>query len=79
MNQKTIWKNFSDLPPEAQRQVMDFMAFLQTRYPYTRPRKPLKTVKLAKEPFIGIWRHRGDLQDSTGWVRNVRAREWGRR
>lgn len=32
---------------------------------------------LAEEPFIGLWRDRQDMQDSTVWVRVVREREWG--
>ncbi len=78
MNSKTAWQYFSSLPPEAQQQVVDFIAFLQTRYIPLRPRKTVKPPKLASETFIGIWRNRADLQDSTAWVRNLRAREWGR-
>jgi hypothetical protein len=78
MNQKTAWQRFSDLPPEAQQQVLDFIAFLQMRYAPSRPRKTAKSPKLAKEAFIGMWQNRADLQDSTKWVRNLREREWGR-
>jgi hypothetical protein len=76
MNQKTIWQGLSSLPPEAQQQVMDFIAFLQTRYTAARPRKPLKPARLAQEDFVGMWRQREDLQDSTAWVRRERATEW---
>jgi hypothetical protein len=79
MNQKTAWQRFSNLPPEAQQQVVDFIAFLQTRHVPPRSRKPAKLPKLAKEPFVGMWRHRADLKDSTKWVRNMREREWGKR
>ncbi|MGH2592694.1 MAG: DUF2281 domain-containing protein [Anaerolineae bacterium] len=79
MNQRTAWQDFSKLPPKAQRQVMDFIAFLQARYASARPRKMGKPTKLAKEAFIGMWRNREDLSDSTAWVRNVRQREWVRR
>ena len=78
MNQKTAWQRFSDLPPEAQQQVLDFIAFLQMRYAPARPRKTVKPPKLAKEAFIGMCQKRADLQDSTKWVRNLREREWGR-
>lgn len=76
MNRKTAWQDFVNLPPEAQRQVMDFIAFLQQRYASSRSRKSVKPTKLAKEAFIGMWRNRQDLQDSSTWVRNVRKREW---
>jgi hypothetical protein len=76
MKQKSIWQQFSSLPPEAQRQAADFIAFLQTRYTPARSR-PSKITRLSKEAFIGIWRNRKDMRNSTAWVRNLRAREWG--
>lgn len=79
MNQDKVWKNFIDLPPEAQRQVVDFIVFLRTRYSPSRPRRAAKPTKLANESFIGIWRNRKDFQDSNAWVRNVRQSEWGKR
>ena len=78
MDQKTAWQRFSRLPPEAQRQVIDFITFLQTRYVPTRPGKTARPTILKKEAFIGIWRNRADLRDSTQWVRNLREREWER-
>jgi hypothetical protein len=76
MNQKTIWQQFSNLPPEAQQQAADFIAFLQARYTPARSRRT-RLSKLSKEAFIGIWRNRKDMRDSSTWVRNLRAREWG--
>ncbi len=76
--QKTVWDDFVNLPPEAQRQVQDFIAFLQFRYAQKPLRKTLRRTKLANEQFIGIWRDRKDLQDSSRWVRNTRQREWGK-
>lgn len=32
MNFEEVWEQFTALPPAAQRQVLDFMAFLQQRY-----------------------------------------------
>jgi hypothetical protein len=78
MNQKAVWEGFSNLPPEAQQQVVDFIAFLQARYVAPRPRKPLKSTPLKQEDFIGMWRRRDDLQDSTAWVRKTRSTEWGK-
>lgn len=34
---------------------------------------------LREEPFVGMWRDREDMGDSTGWVRQAREREWDRR
>lgn len=64
------------LPPEAQQQVLDFVAFLKTRYPTVSPLKKSKRIKLTDEPFIGMWQDRDDMQDSALWVRNLRQHEW---
>jgi len=79
MNQEKVWQNFVNLPPEAQRQVVDFIVFLRTRYAPPRRRRTAKSTKLANEPFIGIWRSREDFQDSSAWVRRVRQSEWVKR
>lgn len=79
MNQEKIWREFAALPPEAQQLVADFIAFLRTRSKQARSSKKVKPASnLADEAFIGIWRDRADMQDSSAWVRNVREREWVR-
>lgn len=30
------------------------------------------------DPFVGMWKDREDMADSTEWVRQVRRREWNR-
>ncbi len=75
MTQEDIIKEIGSLPPEGQRQVIDFIAFMRQRY----SRSPLteKTVvDLRSEAFIGMWRDREDLADSSEWVRRVRQSEW---
>ena len=77
MKQEEIWQQLTMLPPEAQQQVIDFIAFLHARYASSHMQKTAKrTTTLASEPFIGMWGNRQDLQDSSAWVRNIRAREW---
>jgi AbrB family looped-hinge helix DNA binding protein len=34
---------------------------------------------LEDEPFVGMWRDREDMEDSSEWVRASRQREWTRR
>lgn len=71
-------KDFETLPPDAQQQVADFITFLKSRYPANKPtnKKSLRQP-LAQEAFIGMWRNRQDMQDSTQWVRDLRRKEWG--
>ena len=77
MEQEKIFDDISNLPPEAQRQVVDFIAFLRTRYKRSEQEKQTKRINLANEPFIGIWKDRKDLNNSSKWLRNVRKTEWG--
>ena len=77
MRQDNFLKEFNALPPEAQKQVTDFIAFLQARYAPPK-RRAKKLPALENDTFIGIWRNRDDMQDSTKWVRETRNREWGK-
>lgn len=74
MKQTTIQREFSALPPDLQKQVLDYIAFLKTRYASTR-KKTTKRIPLDQEPAIGMWRDRQDMKDSTAWVRNLRSSE----
>ena len=73
-----ILQDIEALPPEAQKQVSDFVAFLKTRYGAVS-RKKIKRIKLEDEPFIGMWKGREDMRDSTQWVRELRRHEWERK
>jgi hypothetical protein len=77
MEQEKIFDDISNLPPEAQRQVVDFIAFLRTRYKRSDEKKQTKRINLANEPFIGLWKDREDMNNSSTWLRNVRKAEWG--
>ena len=76
METSDILKEMASLPIEAQKQVIDFIAFLKTRYPTSQVVPKTKRVRLSDEPFIGMWQGREDMRDSTAWVRNLRHREW---
>jgi hypothetical protein len=76
MKREKLWQEFMSLSPELQQQVMDFIVFLRTRQTPIGTSKPVKRSDLADEPFIGMWRKRKDLHDSTAWVRKTRDREW---
>ena len=77
MKEQKAWRDFEALPPELQQLVVDFISVLRNRYAPTRIKA--KRVPLAKEPFIGMWRDREDMADSTAWVRNLRRTEWEQR
>ena len=76
MEQENILNEIAKLPPAAQREVVDFIDFLKTRYKVADPVKKSKKTDLADESFIGIWRDRDDMKNSSAWVRDVRNNEW---
>ncbi len=76
MQLEKTWQEFITLPPDAQREVADFIAFLKQRYQQAVPEVEPAQQDLQEEPFIGIWKDREDMQDSTQWVRSHRQQEW---
>ncbi len=77
MQETGVLTNYYTLPPDAQQQVADFISFLQTRYKPVSNTHTKPKIKLADEEFIGMWRDRKDMEDSTEWVRKIRKTEWG--
>jgi hypothetical protein len=65
MKQENMLNEFTNLPPEAQRQVEDFIAFLRTRYQRASKKTKSKRIPLKKEPFIGMWKDREEMKDSS--------------
>ncbi len=73
-----ILSKFASLPPEAQQRVADFIGFLHERYQRSSEPQRIQKTKLTQEAFIGLWKDRTDMQDSTSWVRDIRKRERSR-
>ena len=76
MEVANIVREIASLPPAVQQQVADFVAFLKARYPTVHPVEETRPIELIREPFIGMWRDREDMQESTAWVRRLRHQEW---
>lgn len=72
MKTTDLIRDLDSLPPEAQKEVLDFIAFLKTRYPSRRIGKKPAPCKLSDEPFVGMWRGREDMTDSRAWIRDLR-------
>ena len=77
MTDEEILREINSLPPEAQRRLEDFISFLRERYKDSQP-KPAPSSDLESEAFVGMWRDREDMSDSSAWVRNVRQSHWGK-
>jgi hypothetical protein len=75
MTHEEILQEITFLPPEGQRQVIDFIAFMRQRYSQAYL-KADSLPNLSAESFIGMWKDRDDLKDSSAWVRHTRETEW---
>ena len=59
-----VWKDYRSLPPEAQQVVAVLIAFLRQQDRRSRRRKrPLRDWE--NDPFVGMWRDRDEMQDSS--------------
>ena len=75
---QNAWNDFEKLPRDAKRQVEDFIAFLLERSSSSkRGSSKAELPSIEDEPFIGMWKDRSELEDSSSWVRDLRSNEWG--
>ncbi len=75
MNTAKIAREMASLPPEVRQEIIAFMTFVKAQYS-TAKAKTRKQTKLKNEPFVGMWRTRKDMCDSTAWVRKIRQHQW---
>lgn len=76
MTPEEILREITSLPPDAQREVEDFVASLHRRHGRQPPSAQSASSDLRAEAFVGSWRDRDEMRDGTAWVRNVRESEW---
>ncbi len=76
MDQTTLWREYAALPAEGQQAVDQLIAALTEQYAEGQGTRAQDKVALADEPFVGMWRDREDMADSSAWVRSTRVREW---
>lgn len=72
-----IEQDLQRLPEYALQEVRDFTLFLQSKYvPDQIVKRRNHRQTLLNEPFIGIWKHRDDMENSSEWVEKLRTAEW---
>lgn len=76
VNNEILINNFTSLPLHAQKEAMNFIAFLQQRYQSPGNSEQAEKPELENEAFVGMWSDRDDLQDSSEWVKSLRNQEW---
>ena len=76
MSDRELLAAWESLPPQARRQVAAFIAALEKQHELVRHPPRRDGADLSHEPFVGMWRDRHDLKDSSAWVRKTRQTEW---
>lgn len=61
MDAERLWKEFTALPPDEQRQFLDFLAFLHSQHGTTADQVAPQKIALVTSPFVGMWRDRDDM------------------
>ncbi len=67
---------YKSLPAEARQRVDQLLIELSAGATRQLDLSPTAATPIEDDPFIGMWRDRHDLADSTGWVRGLRTSEW---
>jgi len=76
MNKQSVLDILDQLPPSARKEAEDFVKFLYDQY--VKPQSEKTAVSpLTESPFVGMWKDREDLKDSTAWVKKQRNSQWG--
>ena len=78
MSKNTVLDKFDQLPPEAKKEASDFVQFFYEQYVKSHPKSSSKKP-ISESPFVGMWKDRPDLADSTKWVREQRKTQWTKR
>jgi hypothetical protein len=76
MEKQRLLQELAALPPEGRRQVERLVLMLKKRYARSSSRRKVKRSPLRDEKFVGMWKDREDLKDSSAWVRSIRKSEW---
>ena len=77
MTYEEILRELASLPPEGQKEAAEFISSLHERYsqPFSTDGNGCNLTDLG---FVGMWRDREDMRDSTAWLNSLREREWGK-
>jgi hypothetical protein len=71
----TVLDKYDKLPPNAKKEAGDFVEFLYNQYAKSSSGKKNKKP-LSEYNFVGMWKDREDMADSTEWVREQRKEQW---
>lgn len=74
MTTEEMLREIGSLPPEGQRRIVDLIEYLRQKYSHSI--SPTVATPIRSDNFIGMWKDRDDMADSSTWVRGLRESEW---
>ena len=78
MTYEEILRELASLPEEGQEKAAEFISSLREYYAREGADSGRSRVDFANFGFVGMWRDRADMQDSSKWLRQHREQEWGK-
>ncbi len=66
-------RDITSLPETEQQLVFELVAQLKQRQLTAQSRQQLN---LDQSEFVGLWKDRPELQDSSAWVKQIRQTQW---
>ncbi len=75
MSKHEILSEFLSLSPQGQRAVVDLIKNLKQKA-VAIAASAGENGDIAVEPFVGMWKDREDLAESSVWVRTIRGGDW---
>lgn len=76
MTTEILIKKIESLSNEDRKEVINFIDYLENRKNRLKKNRQKKTTNIEDEKFIGMWKDRVDLADSSDWVRRLRKTDW---
>ena len=70
-NAAQILQKVESYSPDMQREILDFIEFIENKYKFKTPATKKKSP-LRNEPFVGMWKNRPEMKDSVEYVRKLR-------
>jgi hypothetical protein len=70
MSPEILLKEFSSLPAELQKAVMEYIRYLRQS-----KKSPGKGKSASMDDFFGMWKDNTVMEDSSAWVKGLRVSE----
>ncbi|MDX1960449.1 MAG: hypothetical protein SFU98_17905 [Leptospiraceae bacterium] len=78
MDSEKLILKYESFQPEIQKEIINFIEYLEFKYKPTSKNKKEKKLSFEKEPFIGMWSSRLEMKDSEKYVKKLRESHWKR-